>query len=145
MSKISIGENSGTINVNSNNKNIKISIAIGMTAILVCIVAIFSFNSKNGVEKEIIATWQSREEADIFITFGRKNELTMKDGLTYIDGTYTITNDKIVLDLPFSNKNYGFSGTFTIEHNVLKISNVIALDSTINMMSDSFTFDLVTQ
>lgn len=144
-----------TINVQgSGNKvtgdkiNKKITISIGSVIIIAVAIFIFFFNSnnisENRIENSIIATWQCREESDIFITFEKDGIAIMKDGDIYIDGTYSFFDDnKIQLNAPYMEVDLGFSGNINIQHDILTITNISAADDNINMMSDSLTFDLV--
>ena len=144
MSQINMQGNQGKFNIKGDTKNIKISISIGSIVLIVAIAFTFLSNSKTGIRKEIIGTWQSREEIDIFMTFEKNNMLTMKDGDIYVDGTYTfLDNNSIVLNLPYENMDYGYSGNISIEHDILTISNVQAVDDNINLMGNMYTFELI--
>lgn len=142
MSNINVnGENN---KIKGDTKNIKISISIGSIVLILIFAFIYLSKSQTGIEKDIIGTWQCKEEIDIFMTFEKGGILTMKDGDIYVDGTYTFgDNNNITLNLPYEGIDYGYSGEVSIQHDILTISNVRAVDDAVNLMGNQFTFDLI--
>lgn len=125
MSQINMQGNQGKFNIKGDTKNIKISISIGSIVLIVAIAFTFLSNSKTGIRKEIIGTWQINEQPQISVTFGENGTFSMSGDGDYLEGSYTFLSDSTVqAHMNYLWADFVLSGDISITGNNMTISNM---------------------